>query len=456
MKKIIMIFTTALMLSSCGLYTKYESQTEVPENLYGEVLSSSRDTTTIAQLSWKELFQDAELQSLIETALASNTNLLTAQLKVEEAEAALTSARLSYLPSLSLQPTGTIAGLLEQGGKPSQTYTLPAVASWEVDIFGRIRNNKERAKMAYSQSQDYEQAVKTQLVASVANIYYTLLMLDAQVAITTATEQSWSESLKSAESMKRAGMMNEAGVAQIRAAYLATQSGLIELKSQLVKTENAMCLILASTPKAIKRGAIESQKFPSYIAIGVPVQMLSLRPDVRMAEATLAQSFYATNIARSAFYPSVVLSGSVGWTNVISDIVINPAETIYSLVGSLTQPIFNKGMNRAQLKIAKAQHEEAKLAFQQTLLAAGGEVNDAMISYQAAIAKSSLYTDQVKALEVARNSTALTMKHGTTTYLEVLTAEQTLLSARLQDVANRTSEIQSLIALYSALGGGTF
>ncbi|MFI3278219.1 MAG: efflux transporter outer membrane subunit [Rikenellaceae bacterium] len=456
MKKFIVLAAAALSLSSCGLYTQYKPQSEVEKDLYGEQLSSSKDTTSIANISWREFFTDRQLQTLIDEALKNNTNLLSAQSKVESAQAALRSARLTYLPSLSLQPNATVSGFVESGGKASQSYQLPAVASWEIDIFGRIRNSKLSSQMAYAQSKDYQQAVKTQLVASVANLYYTLLMLDAQLEITQATEKSWQQSVEAAESMKRAGLMNEAGVAQMKSAHLQTQNAVISIKTQIALSQNALCSILSSTPHQIQRGTLAEQQFTQSLAVGVPLQVLSHRPDVRAAEMSLAQAYYSTNIARSALYPSISLSGLVGWTNTATGVVVNPADLIYSVTGSLVQPIFNKGLNRAQLEIAKNSFEQSRLSFQQTLLDAGREVNDAMTSYQASLSKSPIYERQIEELEVARKSTSLLMTHGSTTYLEVLSAKQSLLAARLESVANRVEQIQNLITLYNALGGGRF
>ncbi len=456
MKKLIVLAAVTITMSSCGLYTKYKPQSEVEKNLYGELLSSSKDTTTIANISWRDFFSDKQLQSLIDEALKNNTDLLSAQSRVESAEAILRSARLSYLPSLSLQPNGTVSGFVENGGKATQTYQLPAVASWEIDIFGRIRNSKLSSQMAYAQSKDYEQAVKTKLVTSVANLYYTLLMLDEQLKITKSTEKSWRQSVTTAESMKRAGLMNEAGVAQMKSAHFQTQNAVISIKTQITLSENALCSVLASTPHKIERGTLAEQKFSKELAIGVPLQLLSHRPDVRAAEMSLAQAHYSTNVARSALYPSLNLNGVVGWSNTATGVVVNPADLIYSATGSLIQPIFNKGLNRAQLEIAKNSFEQSKLSFQQTLLDAGREVNDAVTSYQASRSKSPIYRKQIEELKKAQKSTSLLMEHGSTTYLEVLTAEQTLLGARLESVANRVEQIQNLITLYSALGGGRF
>lgn len=451
MKKIIVLTTATALLSSCGIYTKYQPAETTPDNLYGEEVAVD-DTTNFGNVNWRELFTDPQLQALIEQGLQNNTDLRSAQLQIEEAEAALMSAKLAFLPSFALSPQGTISSF--DGGKATKTYTLPVTASWELDIFGRLRNAKQQAKALYAQSKDYQQAVRTQLIAGIANVYYTLLMLDEQLAISQQTEEAWKETVASTRALMDAGLANEAATSQMEAAYYSVQTSILDLKEQINQVENSLALLLAETPRRYERGKLADQRLPEDVAVGVPMQMLSNRPDVRAAERSLEQAFYATNQARAAFYPSIVLSGSAGWTNSAGSMIVNPGKFLASAVGSLTQPLFNKGQIMAQYRIAKAQQEEASLSFQQALLNAGSEVNDALVACQTSKAKTLLFEKQIQSLEKALESTSLLMEHGTTTYLEVLTVRQSLLSAQLSQTANRFTEIQSVINLYQALGGG--
>ena len=451
MKKIIVLTTATALLSSCGIYTKYQPAETTPDNLYGEEVAVD-DTTNFGNVNWRELFTDPQLQALIEQGLQNNTDLRSAQLQIEEAEAALMSAKLAFLPSFALSPQGTISSF--DGGKATKTYTLPVTASWELDIFGRLRNAKQQAKALYAQSKDYQQAVRTQLIAGIANVYYTLLMLDEQLAISQQTEEAWKETVASTRALMDAGLANEAATSQMEAAYYSVQTSILDLKEQINQVENSLALLLAETPRRYERGKLADQRLPEDVAVSVPMQMLSNRPDVRAAERSLEQAFYATNQARAAFYPSIVLSGSAGWTNSAGSMIVNPGKFLASAVGSLTQPLFNKGQIMAQYRIAKAQQEEASLSFQQALLNAGSEVNDALVACQTSKAKTLLFEKQIQSLEKALESTSLLMEHGTTTYLEVLTARQSLLSAQLSQTANRFTEIQSVINLYQALGGG--
>ena len=452
MKKILLLTAATALLSSCGIYNRYKPVETVPEDLYGDNVALTGDTTNFGNTHWREVFTDPYLQLLIEQGLKNNTDYQSAQLRVEEARATLLSAKLAFLPSFALAPQGTVSSF--DNMKATQTYQLPVTASWELDIFGRMRNAKKQAQALYAQSQDYKQAVCTQLISGIANTYYTLLMLDEQLDLSRQTAEAWKETVVSARALMNAGQYDEAAVSQMEATYYSVQTSVLDLEEQINQAENSMALLLAETPRTYERGKLSEQVLPETFSTGIPVQLLANRPDVRSAERSLETAFYATNQARSAFYPNITLSGSAGWTNSVGTMIINPAKFLASAVGSLTMPLFNRGQNIANLKITKAQQEEAKLSFQQTLLNAGTEVNDALTAYQTSREKAELYEKQVDALRNTVRSTALLMEHGNRTYLEVLTARQTLLSAELSQVANRFTEIQSVITLYQALGGG--
>ena len=448
MKKILIVCLAAAM-TSCGIYKNYQRPDVVTDGLYGT--AETADSTTLGDISWQEMFTDPQLQALIDLALTNNTDLQSAQWRVKEAEATLKSARLAYLPSFNFAPQGTISSF--DNGAASKTYSIPVTASWQIDIFGGLTNAKRKAKALYLQSREYQQAVRTQLIASVANLYYTLLMFDSQYEVTKETAAKWEESVRTMREMKAAGMTNEAGVAQYEGSYYGIVASLNDIEYSIRETENSLCSVLGEVPHEIVRGRLDEQQLPDNLAVGVPVQMLSNRPDIRQAEYSLMQSFYATNAARSALYPSITLSGSAGWTN-NAGVITNPGKLLLSAAGSLLQPIFNANANRANLKIAKAQQEESKLAFQQALLNAGAEVNNALTQCQTARAKTDLRIKQIEAMERAVESTELLMQHSSTTYLEVLTAQQSLLSAQLSQIADQFDEIQGVVNLYQALGGG--
>lgn len=303
------------------------------------------------------------------------------------------------------------------------------------------------------QSEAYRDAVQTQLIANVADYYYRLLSLDAQVAVTEQAVERYREQVHVMRALKAAGNANEAAVAQTEATLYAAETSLYDLRNSIRQTENSLTLLLGDTPHTIERSRLEVQSVPAELAVGVPLQLLARRPDIRQSEQALVQAYYATAEARAALYPSLTLSGSAGWTNSAGAIVANPGKLLLSAAGSLLQPIFNAGQNRARVKIAKAQQEEARLAFQQALLNAGAEVNNALTQVQTARAKTDTRREQLRSLERAVESTQLLMRHGSTTYLEVLTAQQTLLSAQLSAISDRLSELQGIVSLYHALGG---
>lgn len=438
------------VLSGCGVYRKYPQMTEVDRNLYGNEYTSE-DTTSIATLSWKELFRDTCLQRLIDTALVRNTDLKTARLRVGQAEAALLTARLSYLPSVNV---GAEGGLTGWDGATSKTYNINGAASWEIDIFGKVTAAKHEARASLEKSYAYRQAVHTRLVASVASTYYTLLMLDEQIIIAEQTMQNWERTVSTLRSLMRAGKANDTALLQAEANRATLEASLLSMRKSLKETENTMCLLLARIPGSVERGTLAGQTFPDSVSIGIPVQLLANRPDVREAEMSLAKAFYATNVARAAFYPSVNLSGSVGWTNNGGGIVLNPGQMLLNAIGSLTQPLFNRGTNIANLQIAKAEQEIAALAFQQKLLAAGSEVNDALTALQTARERLAINSKSVVLLQEAVRKTELLMRHSSVNYLEVLTAQQSLLDVQKSLAQDKFDEIQGIISLYHALGGG--
>ncbi len=452
MKRIIIGLLLSTGLSGCHIYRTYERpELSGVDSMY-RAPAMTEDTMSLADFSWKELFTDTVLQQLIEKGIANNTDLNIARLKVREAEALLTSSKLAYLPSVSLTPQGTIKSI--EGNSPTKTYNLAALADWELDIFGRLTNAKREAKAVLEQSQAYKQAVQTQLIATIANSYYTLLMLDKQLDISKRTAEIWAENLRVMKALKKAGQTTEMAVAQIEASKLSVDASLLSLEQQITEVENSLSSLLGVVPQRIDRSTLDMQSFPDTLSVGVPLQLLQRRPDVRQSEAALAEAFYTTNRAYSAFYPAITLSGSAGWTNAAGAIISNPGEWLFSAVGSLVQPLFNRGQNIANLKVAKARQEEALLTFRQTLLNAGTEVNDALLQWQVARRRLDLDRQQIISLQSAVRSSELLMRHSSQNYLEVLTARQTLLDAELSAVSDRFEEIQGVINLYHALGGG--
>lgn len=452
MKRILILLGCATLLTGCNVYKQFERPDVETDSLYGQDVRVA-DTTSIASLPWTELFTDTELQALINEGLANNTDLGIARLRVEEAKATLFSSRLAYLPSLSLNPQGQLTSY--DGAKTTKTYNIAATAEWKVDIFGRLTNAKRGAKAAFEQSLAYQQAVRTQLIATIANSYYNLLTLDRQLDISRRTALSWDEIVRTYDAKLRVGEATAAAVAQAKASKLAVEGQVLTLEKQIRAQENSLSALLGRVPGAIRRTTLDSQRFPEHLAVGVPLQLLDRRPDVRQAEAALAQAFYNTNAARAAFYPSITLSGQAGWTNTNGAVIMNPGSWLLNAIGSITQPLFNRGRNIANLRIAKARQDEAMLSFRQSLLKAGNEVNDALTQWQTANRRLDIDREQVEALRTAVDNTTQLMQYSNqASYLEVLTARQSLLQAELTEVNDRFDMIQGVISLYHSLGGG--
>lgn len=456
-KQFIGMMCVAAMMSSCHIYKAYDRPESIDASgIYRDPVSETdtlaADTANMGNLPWKEVFTDARLQALIEEGLANNVDMQAAVLRVEEAKVMLTSAKLSYLPSINFASQGTMTSM--GGGEMVKAYQLPAAASWEIDLFGKILNAKRGQQAVYLQSKYAQQAVRSQIICGIANVYYTLLMLDRQVEITTSTAAIYKENVRAMEAMKVAGYVNEAAVTQMRAASHQVEASLLDLKRQVRETENSLAVLLAKAPQTIERGKLEDQVMPDELTAGVPLQLLENRPDVKIAEMTLASAYYTTNQARSAFYPSLKIGGNAGWTNGSGMAVSNPGQFLLQALASLTQPIFNNGKLVANLKVSKAEEEIARMNYQQTILEAGKEVSDALYLYETVNKKLVEDRGRVEQLEKAVVYTKALFQSAESTYLEVLTAQQNLLSAELSEVSDNFQRMQAVINLYSALGGG--
>ncbi|MGN0202571.1 MAG: TolC family protein [Candidatus Cryptobacteroides sp.] len=442
----------ACISGGCGIYSSYERPEVLPgEYIYGDS-SATPDAHSLAVLSWRELFADPLLAAWIEAGLENNTDLQIARLKVEEASAALKASRLAYLPSLGLSAQGSAGS--RDGGGTSRTYSLEGTSEWEIDLFGRMRNAKQQDIAALEQSEAYRQAVQTQLIATITESYYSLLVLDRQLEISRETVANWESTVRMMSALKETGGTDSAAISQAKANMLSAEQSILSLEQQIRTLENAFASLIGILPQEIERGDYLDLEIPSAYSSGIPLEMIGNRPDVKVAEYDLKKAFYAVGEARSNFYPQLTLSGSAGWTDSAGEAVANPEKWLFNALGSLVQPLFNRGRNMSKLKIAKAAQEEALLSYRQKILDAGTEVNDALIQWQTARESLELSARKIGELENTVESTRLLMQHGHINYLEVLTAQQSLLDARLREVSDKYDEIQGVISLYHALGGG--
>lgn len=446
-------------MTSCGLYNKYERPEVNAKGIVRDVQSTTdtlavADTASFGNLPWREVFTDPQLQSLIETGLANNTNLLNAALNVKMVEDQLMIAKLAFVPGFTFSPQGTVASW--DGNKATKTYSLPVTASWSVDLFGNLLNVKRSAQMALLATKDYQQVVQTKVVSNIANMYYTLLMLDKQLLVVNDMTKLVEETWNIMKIQKELGRVKETSVQSAEANLYSVQAQAADLKRQIRETENSLSLLLGQQAQTIKRGTFEGQSLPSKFSTGIGLQLLNNRPDVHYAEMSLAQCFYDVNTARSKFYPNITISGTGAFTNSGGGGIVNPGKWLLSAVGSLTQPIFAHGQIVAGLKVAKAKQEQAYNTWQNAVLSAGSEVSNALVLYNSSDEKSKLEEKQVESLKKNVEYNKMLFNDGSATYLEVITAQQNLLNAELSKVADDFYKMQAVVNLYYALGGGRY
>ena len=470
-KKIILIFTVSLLLTGCGLYKEmhgeYESQAVIPTNAYGTIQDVREYPTngSLADYSWREFFADPLLQQLIEQVLAHNTDLNSACIAVEKSEASLKAAKLAYLPSLYFSPSGSLSSF--DFGPITKSYNMPLQLSMDIDAFGSITNKKRAANALLLQAQVREDIVRANLVSAVAQQYYMLQLLDRQLDILTATDSLWKASLETEKTLWENGKIYSTAVNQMESSYLNVKTQIVDVRRNIRSVENAICRLLAETPQHIERSHWGSSALPEhpdsttgqrmfdtkFIKIGVPAEVLQNRPDIRLANFAMEEAFYNTQAARAAFFPTITLQGVAGWTN--REGTVNPGKILLNAMASLTQPIFARGAIKANHKIAQLTEEDLQRKYVQTVIDAGNQVNEALADCQAAREKYAYYHRQVEVLREAYIGTHELMDNGKSNYLEVLTAQETLLNAQLSEAMNMYNGAQAVIALYIALGGGT-
>ena len=439
----ISITVLSLALTSCGCFDKFESRGFIPADAYGNDVNLTE--TSLAQMSWREFFTDPLLQQLIDSVLARNTDINSMRIAVEKSEASLKAAKLAYLPSLYFSPQGTLSSF--DYGPVSKTYNLP---------------------LQLMQAKISEESLRANLVSTVAQQYFMLQLLDRQLQILTATDSLWNASLETEKILWENGKIYSTAVNQMESSYLNVKTQIVDTRRNIRSVENAICRLLAQTPQRINRSAWGSSLHhpeakgdtgqrmfdTQFLLTGVPAMLLKNRPDIRLADYAMEEAFYNTQMARSAFFPSITLSGTAGWTN-SAGVVVNPGKMLLNAVASLTQPIFARGRLKANLKIAKLSEEDLQRKYVQTVIDAGNQVNEALADCQAAREKHGYYHRQVEVLHEAYKGTHELMDNGKANYLEVLTAQESLLNSQLSEAANMYNGAKAVIALYIALGGGT-
>ncbi|RKW60202.1 MAG: efflux transporter outer membrane subunit [Prevotella sp.] len=458
LRNIILIGIAATVFTGCkSLYGKYERPAINTSGVVRDPLSLTdslavNDTTSFGNMAWRSVFTDPQLQTLIEKGLANNNDLLNAALNVKMAEAQLQAAKLAFLPSFVFSPQGTITSW--DGNPAVKTYSLPVSASWSIDLFGNLLSQKRSSQMALLATRDYQLVTKTKLIGNIANLYYTLLMLDKEIELVSEMEHLAKDTWETMKLQKEYGNVRSTGVQSAEANYYSVQAKKTDLVRQMRESENALSLLLGQSAQAISRGKLEQQSLPTHLATGISIRMLNNRPDVHYAEMNLAQCFYNVQTARSRFYPNITISASGAFTNSSGMGIVNPGKWLLSAVGSLVQPIFQRGQIVAGLKVAKMRYEQAYNTWQQSVLSAGSEVSNALVLYNSSDEKSRIESKQIATLRQNVEDTKLLLLQSRSTYLEVITAQQSLLNVELSKVQDDFRKMQAVVNLYSALGGG--
>ncbi|WP_130733248.1 efflux transporter outer membrane subunit [Flavobacterium sp. J27] len=455
--KSVLLLASIFLLQSCFVAKNYESPKVTTDNLYRTELS--KDSTSIAMLSWEELFSDSLLQGYINEGLENNLDMQIALQNITASEAMMKQGKAGYFPTLSANATWTHQETSEnsQFGRLFSSidqYELSGKLSWEADIWGKIRSNKRASVAQYLQSQAAKQAIQTQLVANIASLYYQLLATDAQIKVVTQTIENRNESVEVIQALKKSGSVNEVAVQQTEAQKYATEIILKDLEYNLKVLENSFNQLLGKAPGTVSRSTFENQKMEANVSVGLPAYLLSKRPDVVAAELNFRNTFELTNVARSYFYPSLTVNATGGLQALELKDWFNTKSIFANIITGLTQPIFNQRQNKTRLEVAKANQQKAYLQYEKALLVAGKEVSDALASYENETDKLSIREKQLEALTNAASYSDELLQYGLVNYLEVLTAKDNALNTEISYIDNKYKQMNAVISLYKALGGG--
>lgn len=453
-----------MLFTSCGItLNKYSSPKVDLDNLYRNEISN--DTTTIANILWEDFFADTLLQSLIKEGLTNNHDMLIATQRIKQAESANKMARAAYFPTVAISgqfeqlrlnsdaPTGNKQDFMKYH---NETYSLGIISSWELDVWGKLKSQSKAKYAEMLNSYVGRNLVQTSLISNIASLYYSLLSLDEQLAITEEIITSMRNNLRTMEYMRESGLVNSAAVEQTRAALYRTITTLPELNSMIMQLENNICLLIGRKPGIIERTTLEFQSIPEQLSIGIPLQMIAKRPDVQKAELDFRMAFELTNVAKANFYPTLILnSATFGYssTNTISNF-FKPENLFANMLAGVTQPIFNRREIKTKYEVSKAEQQITLLNFEKTVLNAGIEVSNILNTYYTSISKIETRNIQIESLHKSVFYTQELLRAGEATYLEVLSAQQGLLDARLSLTNDKLQQLQAYSDLYRTLGGG--
>ena len=458
--KLLVVPVLLFLLQSCFVAKNYEQPVlkEVDKLYRTEIVST--DTVSLANLSWEMLFTDRYLKGYIEKGLQNNLDIRIAIQQVIAAEAYLKQGKAGYLPSINTGATITHQELSRNSQFGSffngaiDQYEFSTNLSWEADVWGKIRSNRRATRASYLQSVAAHKAVKTRLISEISSTYYQLLALDTQYEITQKTIDNRARSLETIQALKEAGNVTQVAVDQTAAQLYNNKSLLVDIEKIVFRTENAFAILLGQPAQDIERSSLEEQAIANKLSIGVPALLLRNRPDVMAAEYNFASTFELTNVARSSFYPSLTISATGGFQSLEFAKWFSSGSLFAALIGGLAQPILNKRQIRTQFEVAQAQQEQSLLNFKKTVLIAGQEVSDALFEYNAETEKYQFRQKEVKALRQAEANSEILLNNGFGTFLDLLTTRQAALRAELNIIDTRLNQLQAVISLYRALGGG--
>lgn len=445
-----------LLLASCKVTRNYSSPDTGYNNLYRDV--NTTDSNSIGNLSWNELFTDTALQRHIRNGIANNLDLQIAYTRIQQAQAFYQQSRAAFLPQVSANAGVTESKLSTAQGFGIRTsatqFQLGLASSWEADIWGRLSSNRRASLASLLQTEAGARVVQTGIVSTIANFYYRLLALDQQLAITEQTVRNWDTTVTTMRALKEAAVVTEAAVVQSEAQRYAAAVTIPDLRQDIRETENALSVILGTPPAAIYRSRLEDQRITADLRTGLPAQLLANRPDVQQAEFAYRNAFELTNVARTAFYPALTISGSTGLSSLALSSFLDPSSLAASIGAGITQPIFNRRLIRTNLLVAQQEQQAALYQFRNSLLTAGQEVSDALSLHATALEKIDVRAFQLTALQKSVEYTQELLRNGFANYNEVITARQSLLAAELGTVNDRLQQLQAVVNLYRSLGGG--
>ncbi len=446
-----------LLIASCMVTKRYE---QPDDKLAGDLFRGvqNTDTVTLASLPYYEIFRDDLLRQFIEEGITNNLDLKVAYTRIQQAEAYYRQSKAAYFPSLDAETQYNYVRVPEGQALriPNNTsqYQLSLISNWELDIWGRLRS-AQRAQFAELLSTEAGmRAVQTSIVSLIANNYFLLLALDEQVSITEQTVYNWDTTVTTMRALKESSVVTEAAVVQSEAQRYAAEVTLPDLKQYILETENALSILLGRPPGPIERNQLNDQEFIDELATGIPLQLLANRPDVQQAEYAYRNAFELTNVARTAFYPSLSITGSAGLSSLSAASLLNLNAFAANVGASLLQPITNRRLIRTNFAVARAQQQATLFEFENSLLTAGQEVSNALSLHAAAVDKMEVRSNQINALQLSVEYTQELLRNGFANYNEVITARQSLLAAELGSVDDKLQRLQASVNLYRALGGG--